>query len=76
MLNKEVCKKCINTHQTCDTLPWHAGDEEWWTQGRVSCMLKAYNTGVRILYIQEDPPPGCFYRLEQVVLGSNNSKKK
>jgi hypothetical protein len=66
MLNRAVCKKCVNRHRLVLTnsrrkLTWDAIDDISWDAGKVNC------TGPKWTKIDIDPPVGCPYKFEHAV---------
>jgi hypothetical protein len=66
MLNKQVCKRCINIHDADDK--WHeADDERWFDQRRVCCPTIQLGKDTGRASTLKAPPDYCPYELEHVV---------
>ena len=67
MLNKEICKKCINEHYRNNPVDqWdNCGDERRWSIGILLCL-----NAIRY-EIKESPPNDCDYILEHMVINQN-----
>ena len=68
MLNKNVCKHCVNTIRNGDIVePWSNGDEgRWSTRGRINCPQGASITP-RSAQRNQEPPEWCQYVFEHAV---------
>lgn len=63
MLNKDICKKCMN-RKIHSSISWDSEDENDWTrETRVLC----YGLGFEYYPISLPPPEGCPYRFEHAV---------
>ncbi len=71
-LNKNICKKCINTRKThsYDRQTWWIGswtqwdDKMWFEDQQVGCTNKPHRETIPINQIPDD----CPYKLEHLVL--------
>ena len=69
MLNREVCKRCLNVYAACVgsvRLQWKwegIADQLWDNSGIVNC----FPTGVMRAKVDGEPPKGCEYATEHVV---------
>lgn len=78
MLNKEVCKKCINKRAYGG---WTNSDEEYWSRNLVSCPIIEQGIDRHMVResIEEIPywscyKLGCFFKLEHVLKADENVK--
>lgn len=81
MLNKEICKNCINTQNSNEKIPyfddelldfsWGENDEKSWEKGVVSCPvfdIENFDKTVSLGYsIKKKPPENCPYSLEHLM---------
>jgi len=58
MLNKEICKICINNKSPLS--PWWTADEKRWNQKEVHCSIGSVD-------ITKEPSIKCLYRLEHLL---------
>lgn len=75
MLNKDICIKCINQQVSLTNSPWYADDEHNWLKGCVNCVSRVDVNKKYTAYVKEEPPKGCFYALEHIVLGEKPNVK-
>ena len=67
MLNKEICKSCINRNvDSMNHKPWGSADDAQWEKGNVHCY------GNFCTQSQELPPSWCFYLFEHLVSAGMN----
>lgn len=67
MLNKEVCRKCIEFHSR-NLYTWGYEDEYRWELGLIWCYV---NTRIKYMSILELPPNNCYFYTEQLILGQD-----
>jgi hypothetical protein len=73
MLNKEVCKRCMNAHP--DDGKWDRVNTADWKNGEVYCPFELSEAFMKnnllgdilIAHVDAKPPPWCVYSLEHVV---------
>jgi hypothetical protein len=68
MLNKEICRQCINQWAVIKDVPnngWNKDDEKKWTLGRLNCPNRPEN--IKIVKTEEEPLIQCAYRIEQLM---------
>lgn len=62
MLNREICKKCIDDNTENKFDPWSSSDDEFWdNHGEIECIPN------QITPVREKPPEWCLHKLEQAV---------
>ncbi len=68
MLNKQICKKCVNRkrHLSGFYIPWNNYDEER-IENEQCCMFLAQD-------FEGSVPVLCVFKLEQIVVGQKNVK--
>ena len=66
MLNKEICKRCVNEHSFGIEYNWIKGDCEshWSDNGGIFCR---YNKWRWLSRKHNLPPKDCYYLLEQTL---------
>jgi hypothetical protein len=76
MLNKEFCKKCINTDakNSLFQVKWNKKDDERWSKGFVNCFYEDAIAeslmdfdGYIVMKIDTYPPANCPYILEHLM---------
>jgi hypothetical protein len=74
MLNKEICKKCINKRRidvNKNKQPWNKEDEKHWESGKFWCSRYYYSETYYdrgfINVTEEAKISKCFYKLEQLL---------
>jgi hypothetical protein len=79
LLNKEICKQCINKMALgsqwgeIEVQDGMSDDEVWDEYGKVACPPCKENEGIAFVDIEEEPPTWCVYKLEHLV-SSNESQ--
>ena len=72
MLNKEVCKRCINEVESKRSpamqMMWSDKDEARWLEGRLYCGVVVNS----FLPVDGSVPHDCKYILEHLILGQTN----
>lgn len=65
MLTKHVCQTCVDEHASMKQVneEWVDADEERWKKGCVLCVL---DSGTLLDIMEDAPPVGCRYNLEQL----------
>ena len=67
MLNKKVCRRCIDLRYRGTLCVWQANDDAEWGRGVVLCGAGVTPRGLRFIKIDEPPPDHCPYIVEHVV---------
>ena len=62
MLNKDICKKCINENDK-----WNVKDDNDWDKKQIVVCIHHYH-----IKTIEAPPKKCKYKLEHLVLDEKN----
>ena len=65
MLNKDICKNCINVMSRRGSPfleGWTEKDESTWRQVGIVCPAVS-----AVLEVESKPPYECYYRLEQIM---------
>lgn len=73
MLNKKICKKCINEQKDFMGRVWNNDDEDFWKIGRMLCPTRFRTERYLLTHINKIPPEKCPYRLEQILKGANEN---
>ena len=70
MLNKEICKRCINEYATNEDWKWNEKDEMMWDTGVVWChVVSSYTENNKV-------HKNCKYFLEQTLCHEQTEKKQ
>lgn len=68
MLDKKICKRCIQKRYT-----WGGDDEYRWRNGRVLCDLQPFNINNCARNNYDSPPETCPHILEHALAGGVNA---
>ena len=72
MLNKEVCKRCMETHAT---VGWEPSDEVTWeNKGQVHCTFLMHSR--YIVRVKDTPPEECPFAFEHALAGASNEEQE
>ena len=66
MLNKDICKNCINTETRYIPVVWNISDEKRWDEGHIFCPVNIFIHDVKAK-TDEKPPPWCKFILEHII---------